>query len=58
MTREDRIEALSSTTSDLLKQLNELNILREQVRQAQAAVRRSHIYNQEEAIFRAPLNMH
>ena len=39
MTREDRIEALSITTADLLEQLNELIALREQVRQAQAAAR-------------------
>jgi hypothetical protein len=59
MTREDRIEVLSSTTTDLLKQLNELNVLREQVRQAQAAARQSHIYILADAKdeFRLPLNM-
>jgi hypothetical protein len=59
MTREDRIEVLSSTTTDLLKQLNELNVLREQVRQAQAAARQSQIYIRADAKdeFRLPSNM-
>lgn len=47
VTREYRIEALSNATTDLLKQLNELSVLREQVRLAQAAARRSR--DQEDA---------
>jgi hypothetical protein len=61
VTREDRIEALSITTADLLEQLNELIALREQVRQAQAAARQLNIKKSGRFLkikCRPPLDVH